>query len=200
MKNYLKPFLEVLLLICFMAIPPLFVWMDFTILETNLSEYSLTEFSQEFLLLATFNVLFLKAKKSLKNKGFLTLLWGLFLVMFIREGDYFLDKIMDGLWQILAISTFLIAAYVAYKHKETITTSLSTYWDMKGFGYLTIGLLIVLFFSRIFGTGNLWRAILQENYSGLFKTAIQEGLELLGYLLIFIGSISISKNTTPDTL
>jgi hypothetical protein len=119
----------------------------------------------------------------------------LFLVMFIREGDYFWDKIMKGLWTILAVGTFFISVYFAYKQRETIFPSLSTYWKTRGFGYLIIGLLTVLLFSRIFGTGSLWRVILKENYIVDFKTAVQEGLELLGYLLLFYGVVSISKKT-----
>ena len=60
-------------------------------------------------------------------------------------------------------------------------------------------LLIVLIFSRIFGTGDLWRAILKENYIGHCITAIQEGLELLGYLIIFYGAILMSKISLNDT-
>lgn len=191
-------FLELLILIFVMIIPPLFVWIDITILKNNLSEYSFTEFAQEFFVFASFLVLFLKASKSLEKKGFFTLLSGLFLVMFVREGDYFLDKIMDGLWQILAISVFLISIYIANKHKHTILPALSYYWNTRGFGYLAIGLLTVLLFSRIFGTGNLWRAILMENYTNLFKTAIQEGLELFGYAITFYGVLCISKKPSSS--
>ncbi len=119
--------------------------------------------------------------------------------MFIREGDYYWDKIMNGLWTILAVSTFLISVYIAYRQRQTIIPTLSTYWNTRGFGYLIVGLLIVLLFSRIFGTGDLWRAILKENYIGYYKTAIQEGLELLGYLIIFYGVILMSRSSLNVT-
>ncbi len=60
MKNIFIYILELLILILLMIVPPLFVWIDFTILKTNLSEYSLTEFTQEFLILASFIILFFK--------------------------------------------------------------------------------------------------------------------------------------------
>ncbi len=199
MKNIFIYILELLILILLMIVPPLFVWIDFTILKTNLSEYSLTEFTQEFLILASFIILFFKTYKNRENRGFLILPVGLFLVMFIREGDYYWDKIMNGLWTILAVSTFLISVYIAYRHRQTIIPTLSTYWNTRGFGYLIVGLLIVLLFSRIFGTGDLWRAILKENYIGYYKTAIQEGLELLGYLIIFYGVILMSRSSLNVT-
>lgn len=194
MKKLASYILEVLILSLLMALPPLFVWIDFTILNVNVSEWSVTEFTQELALLASFAILFIKTYKSPKKSGFLTLLMGLFMVMFIREGDYFWDKIMKGLWTILAVTTFLISTFFAYKQRQTIFPSLSTYWNTRGFGYLIIGLLTVLLFSRTFGTGSLWRVILKENYIGHFKTAVQEGLELLGYLLLFYGVVSISKS------
>ena len=40
---------------------------------------------------------------------------------------------------------------------------------------------------------------LKENYIGHYKTAIQEGLELLGYLIIFYGAILMSKISLNDT-
>ena len=199
MKNIVTYILELLIIILLMIVPPLFVWIDFTILKTNLSEYSLTELTQEFLLLTSFIILFIRTYKNKENSVFLTLLAGLFLVMLIREGDYFWDKIMKGLWTILALSTFLITIYLANKQRKTIIPSLSTYWNTRGFGYLIIGLLIVLIFSRIFGTGDLWRAILKENYVGRYKTAIQEGLELFGYLITFCGVVLISKNSEANT-
>ncbi|MDG1660633.1 MAG: hypothetical protein P8H40_04560 [Winogradskyella sp.] len=199
MKNIFIYILELLILILLMIVPPLFVWIDFTILKTNLSEYSLTEFTQEFLILASFIILFFKTYKNRENRGFLILPVGLFLVMFIREGDYYWDKIMNGLWTILAVSTFLISVYIVYRQRQTIIPTLSTYWNTRGFGYLIVGLLIVLLFSRIFGTGDLWRAILKENYIGYYKTAIQEGLELLGYLIIFYGVILMSRSSLNVT-
>jgi len=199
MKNIFVYIFEFLILILLMMVPPLFVWIDFTILKTNLSEYSLTEFTQEFLILTSFVILLYKTYKNRGNRGFLILFVGLFMVMFIREGDYFWDKIMNGLWTILAVGSFLISIYIAYKQKKTIIPTLSTYWNTRGFDYLIMGLLIVLIFSRIFGTGDLWRAILKENYVGHYKTAIQEGLELLGYLIIFYGAILMSKISLNDT-
>ncbi len=199
MKNIFVYIFEFLILILLMMVPPLFVWIDFTILKTNLSEYSLTEFTQEFLILTSFVILLYKTYKNRGNRGFLILFAGLFMVMFIREGDYFWDKIMNGLWTILAVGSFLISIYIAYKQRKTIIPTLSTYWNTRGFDYLIMGLLIVLIFSRIFGTGDLWRSILKENYIGHYKTAIQEGLELLGYLIIFYGAILMSKISLNDT-
>lgn len=54
----------------------------------------------------------------------------------------------------------------------------------KAFAYLMIGLFTTLVFSRLYGTSNIWRAIVLPENIGLLKNVIQESLELLGYLLI----------------
>jgi hypothetical protein len=50
----------------------------------------------------------------------------------------------------------------------------------------------VLVFSRVFGTGSLWRAIMLDEYQNLYKSVIQEGLELFGYLLIAYGTVQMT--------
>ena len=57
----------------------------------------------------------------------------------------------------------------------------------KSFTCVAVGLLITILFSRLFGTGQLWQAVMGEDYRSLYKSIIQEGLELLGYVLICFG-------------
>ena len=42
--------------------------------------------------------------------------------------------------------------------------------------------------SRIFGSGSLWSELMMGDYQAGYKKIIQEGLELLGYVLIVYGS------------
>jgi hypothetical protein len=63
------------------------------------------------------------------------------------------------------------------------------YLGSKSWIYVTIGLLIVLVLSRLFGSGWLiWNAVMGEGYRAEYKAIIQEGLELFGYIFIFYGS------------
>lgn len=45
-----------------------------------------------------------------------------------------------------------------------------------------------MIFSRIFGSGTLWKDVMNDDYHHIYKTIIQEGLELFGYVFLFIGS------------
>jgi hypothetical protein len=63
--------------------------------------------------------------------------------------------------------------------------------DSKNFVHITLGLILILIFSRIFGSGQLWRDIMGDDYSIIYKTVIQEGIELLGYIFVLYGSILV---------
>ncbi len=173
----------------FMVLIPKIITIDIMVLKNELSETSLTEYLQEFFILIS-AIIFLKASlKHSTSKGFFILVTGLFTMMFVREVDYYLDFIMHGFWKIPAIIIFLITIYYAFKNKNTITQALLTHSQTKQFTYIFIGFMIIVLFSRLFGTGSLWRDIMGENYNHIYKTVIQEGIELFGYSLLFYGSV-----------
>ena len=59
----------------------------------------------------------------------------------------------------------------------------------RAYFYLLVGLVIVLVFSRVFGSGNLlWDYVMAGAYTHGFKTTLQEGLELFGYVFIAVGA------------
>lgn len=64
------------------------------------------------------------------------------------------------------------------------------------FVFIFLGLAIVLAFSRVFGTTALWQAVLADvTMAKAVKNTVQEGLELLGYLLIFRGTLGYLQET-----
>ena len=83
----------------------------------------------------------------------------------------------------------LINLIYARKFPGTVSGPLVYYFQTSPFAYITIGLMIVLLFSRIFGSGFVWREIMADNYATVYKAIIQEGVELLGYTFIFYRSI-----------
>ncbi|WP_027962458.1 hypothetical protein [Halomonas halodenitrificans] len=44
-------------------------------------------------------------------------------------------------------------------------------------------------FSRLYGRGDFWEAVLQENYVRDFKSGAEEVVELFGYALLLIAVI-----------
>ena len=172
-----------------MVAVPAIVMIDTLVIGNGITEIAITEVTQEVLILASAILFGIGAWQRPKSRGFLVLVTGLFGCMFIRECDFIFNRIATGFWVYPAILLAAVALLISFCLRDTIASAMVDYVRKKFFAYITIGLLIVLVFSRIFGTGHLWKAVMSDNYDWMYKTIIQEGLELLGYMLIFYGSV-----------
>ncbi len=180
---------EFLALIILMLLIPFFISVDITILKNGLSEISITEFMQEFFIFVSAVIFYKSLTKEPESKGLFILVAGLFTMMFIREGDYYLDAIVHGFWKLPVAIVLIATLYYAVKNRATILQPLLMHIQTKMGTYILIGFLVIVVFSRAFGTGSLWRDIMGDDYHHLYKTVIQEGLELFGYSFIFYGSV-----------
>ncbi|MEW6994647.1 hypothetical protein AADZ84_10325 [Colwelliaceae bacterium MEBiC 14330] len=162
--------------------------IDYFFLENNLSERSLTEFFQQALLLASVVIFTWSAAKVKESKTLFILIAGFFGCMFLRELDYYFDMIAHGFW---LYPTLLLAGSViiySIKRKDNLIKSIHAFSQSNAYFNILIGLVIIMIFSRLFGSGTLWKDVMNEDYHHIYKTIIQEGLELFGYLFLFIGS------------
>jgi hypothetical protein len=172
--------------------------IDFFFLENNLSERSLTELFQQLLLLASVVIFIWSAKKVEESRTLFILVSGFFCCMFLRELDYYFDMIIHGFW---FYPTLLLASSVilySIKHSGLLMSSVRSFSQTKAYFNILIGLVIIMVFSRLFGSSTLWKEVMNDDYHHIYKTIIQEGLELFGYVFVFIGSfyqlISVRKN------
>jgi len=162
--------------------------IDYFFLENNLSEQSLTEIFQQLLLLASVAIFSWSAYKEQESRTFFILVAGFFGCMLLRELDYYFDMIVHGFW---FYPTILLASSViiySIKNDEFLLRSVRSFGQSKAYFNILIGLVIIMIFSRLFGSGTLWKDVMNEDYHHIYKTIIQEGLELFGYLFLFIGS------------
>ena len=187
-KKILRAIAEFLFLAVLISAIPMLVAIDSKISGHGVIEFSFTEITQATLILGctiSFGSLALKHENS---RGCMVLIAGFFGCMFIRELDSLLDRIVHGFWVYPA--TILAATSIIYSTRlpGTVRRPALNAIGSKAYTYITIGLLVLLFFSRVFGTGQLWSAVMVENYSTDYRQVIQEGIELLGYILIAYGS------------
>lgn len=190
---------EFLALALLSLVPPLFLAIDIVILGDDVSETSLTEISQEALLLTSSLLFALGAWKHQTQRGFFILAAGLFGCMFVRELDGLLDNVSKGfwLWPALLVAAASIGSAAIF-WRDTVLGPLAAFIDTKPYLHILFGLIVVLVFSRIFGSGAL---ILEHvpGYSQLLKTAIQEGLELFGYIFIAYGSSLLLRHRQKES-
>lgn len=183
-----KQLIFLLLVAVASLLPALALYLDIVYFAHGVTEYSITEYLQEFCIL----IALLSALRWLKvpeSRGFYVLVAGFFLVLLIREFDMFLDAIRHGFWKYPAILVALFAIYKARQLKGTVLEPMTQFLSAPSGVYISLGLVTVLFFSRLFGTSNLWEPLMGAHFHSDYKAAIQEGAELYGYLLIALGSI-----------
>lgn len=189
--DLLKPFLVFTL---FAVAAPLIVKYEVVTLGQNISEVSLTEFAQQLFLFITVIIFGYSAKALPQQRSFYVLVAGFFGCMLLREHDYYFDMIQHGFWFyptiVLAISTI----FYTYKNTEHFAVSAYQFKDTKAYIYVLIGLVVILVFSRLFGTGGLWKVVMAADYKHHYKSTIQEGLELFGYAILLLGSLYHALN------
>ena len=166
----------------------LIFWWDSTC-EHPFIEEGPTEIVQSLLLILSTVIFFLEARRRPDMRGALILVGGFTGCMLIREQDYFLDMISHGCWKWPALPlTFSCLAYAAANVRSTIA-GLARLVHWRYFPMLLTGVVIVLAYSRLFGTGMVWKCILPDGEWRMAKTAIEESSELLGYLLILTSAL-----------
>lgn len=153
-----------------------------------IKDASYTENLQETLLFIS-SMIFVYIARKKKADGLL-LVAGFLLCMFIREWDAVFDAIFHGAWKYLAIPTAVIFTYLGIRNGlESAAEDLAGFIKSKSYDIIVWGLIIVLVVSRVFGSKSIWLLMSGPDFKYVFKTFIEEGLELLGYMVIFAGSV-----------
>lgn len=181
-------FLELLLVCLLVALVPVVVYVD-SVWGGGVSESSMTEHLHNTLLGIAAGVFALGAYERPALRGYLALAATLFACMFLREYDAALDRIRHGFWLYPALVVALIGAFVAWRNRGTTRLPMLHHLQTRSATFVYIGVVLLLFFSRIFGTGALWEAVMGAGYDPQVKTTVQEGTELLAYMLIAYGAV-----------
>ncbi|WP_139253957.1 hypothetical protein [Marinobacterium iners] len=184
--------IQFLVLAALALVPPLIIYLDVQTIKDSVGEISLTEVSQTLCLLLTVTLFASTTWQQTESRGFYVLVTGFFLCMLIREHDFVFDLIRHGAWVYPALAVTLTALVTALIWRHTVVGPMAAFTRLQGYHQLILGLVVVLVFSRVFGTGSLWRAVMLDEYQNLYKSVIQEGLELFGYLLIAYGTVQMT--------
>lgn len=113
----------------------------------------------------------------------------LFFCMFVRESDYFLDlMIARHAWKVIVAMLVVFLADYVIRFLPQVVCSLENFVAEPAFGVLVSGLIVVIVFSRLFGYGSFWKAIMDNASYRTVKTIVEEGTEVMGYFLILVSS------------
>ncbi len=154
------------------------------------SEFSPVEQLQHLLLLLSAGIFAWVAIRDRLRRPMCVGFIALFLIGFIRELDFFLDRYAtDNLWQVLCTIVLALATVYIYRHRKRYLIGWRRTWPSVGLAIIFGGMLLLIPYSLIVGNESLWQAIMGDAYARVAKMAAEELIELGAYLLIFIGSI-----------
>ena len=166
------------------------VYFDVVALKNGLTEKSLTEFSQQLLLLLSAALFFYAGKKANDARPFNVFMGSMFTTMLVRECDVYFDVIQHGSWVYPVTTLILLTLVYTFKNRAAFFNTLRSYFSTRSYMVVLIGFILVIVFSRTFGSGNIiWKPLMGSDYHVIYKSAMQEGLELFGYLFILYGSV-----------
>ena len=161
------------------------IYTDVFILSDQLQEASVTEISQELILLATAMQLLSNARRDKARRPVLLLMSGFFTVLLIREMDFALDLLAHGCWLWFALVITFVSLFQAFLYGQQTLNGLADFMCRAAWGQMCAGLITVLIFSRFMGINDLWQCLLGKDFPRMAKNMVEEGTELFGYMLCF---------------
>lgn len=152
------------------------------------TDHSITEYLQASLILSCALAFAVHCRQQPSSAASMSLIIGFFTAMFIRECDAYLDEIRHGVWVYPATLVSATAIATAWKHRKNLASSMNEFVCSRGFAPISMGLLLIHVFSRLFGNSGLWQVTLGDMYHTNVRDAVQEGIELLGYVYVAYGT------------
>ena len=114
-----------------------------------------------------------------------------FAILFVRENDQVLELwLPHGIWKWPAGVLFLVLATVFLRQRRRVLDQLLDLSRRPAFGVF-LGGFSALVFSRLFGRGDFWQAIMGERYWRPVKNAAEEGVELFALALLTAGVVEL---------
>ena len=178
------------------------VAVDVLVFGHGLSEFSLSETAQHSLLLACVALFVADAVRRPGSRAFSILAAGFFACLLVRELDVFLDWIRHGFWiwpaGLLAAASVLAAAL---SPPDSLWKPMADFLESRAGILLASGLVVLIVFSRLFGSGALWQPLVSPDHCVAVKSTVQEGVELLGYVFAAGGArLHVSSAFPPSRL
>ncbi|MGV3346502.1 hypothetical protein ACGVWS_12440 [Enterobacteriaceae bacterium LUAb1] len=178
-----------LLCALFIALMTGIIWMDVCWLDNGIKEISLTEGTQEVILLIVSFLWFRVARCWSHYRELAILIGGFFSCMLIRELDFLFDLLHHGSWLWFALLCTAVCIVLAFRHPVRVIHDLALFVRHPCWGMMAAGLLTILVFSRLYGMGTIWQHLMAENYVRTVKNMAEEGCELLGYSLCLLSTL-----------
>lgn len=152
-------------------------------------ETSLVEIAQSVLLAAITTIFAASAMKTPALSKSAWLLATFAAASLIRENDVWLDMLHAEGWQIAVTPVIAAGLIYTWRHRAAFLAEQRLFTESTAFGLFAAALMTTYVFSRLFGMGRFWQAVMQEDYLRPVKDMSEECMELFGYGLMLCAAI-----------
>lgn len=152
-------------------------------------EGSWVEWFQLMLLGATSSLYFYEAFFSNPHQTIFHFLGCLSAFAAIREMDAFLDRVIPLIGWKIGFVFILYALFSAYAHRKSFLRQIRIFLNTHSMVILWAGFIVAVPIGQLLGHGDFLQALMGDNYDRDYKRVIEETLELMGYILVFAGSV-----------
>ncbi len=115
---------------------------------------------------------------------------GVALAFLISELSFFLNYyVVNNLGQVLIVIVSALVIVYTYRARKRLRIAWGRVWPSPAVAMIFAGAVISFAFVRLVSQEQLWMSILGSNYQHVVKVAVEEFIELIGYMLWLVGAI-----------
>jgi len=115
---------------------------------------------------------------------------GVALGFLISEMSFFLNYyVVNNLGQVLIVVLSAFVIVYTYRARKRLRIAWARVWPSPAVALIFAGAVISFAFVRLVGQEQLWMSILGSNYQPVVQVAVEEFIELIGYMLWLVGAI-----------
>jgi hypothetical protein len=149
------------------------------------SETGPVEILEAFFALTTAVFFLLAARRDPQRVPFAVLCSGFLFCVYIRESDYFLDRLLfRHAWKAGVLLTLILTGGYAWRVRRQIQASLCQFIHHPASGIFMAGVLVLFVFSRLFGYGDAWEGIVLDGKWMIVKELVLEHTDDITYTLL----------------
>ncbi len=193
-----RAFLEFVYFVLIMLSSVAVLYLEVLYLKNVDSEKSLIENVQRLYLAIISVIFFFYAFRHKKFRGGFVLIGGFVLCMLIRENDELSDRWFHGSWKYFVLLVAFICIIYAVKHAKTSLDGLCYFIKTRHYAIFVTGLIVVLLISRLFGVGEIWTTIMQDDYVSVVINIVGEYGKLDNYSVIRDDYVGVVKNIVEE--
>ena len=155
--------------------------------DSYFGEITFTEIGQEviFFMLFVFYLVFGYRWREIQPVSNLISLF--FLMSFIREFNFLVDK---WIYPVLLVFAFFVWLFI--RDYKKIKDATIRFFSVPAASWFLSGFLVTFIFSRLMGRSKFWKLMYSDESYRLAKAATEEGIELMGNVIMLIGAIEFA--------